>query len=479
MLDSGPYKPETLQVDVATAAIKGSRDYQEDSLISNFPLGQTSGFAVVADGLGGHAAGDVASALVTAEVFGHLKMKEGALELGALDIPQTLRDAAQAANDRVARQVESNDELYGMGSTLLVPVIAGDQLSWISIGDSPLFLFREGELRQINKDHSMAPQLDMMVKVGAMDAEVAKNHPERNALTSVVNGGEIALIDCPTTPTTVFPGDIVIASSDGLQFLENDQIEQIIRDTHKSSSDGIAKALLAAIKELDDPHQDNTAIVAIKIAGEVADTTASDDAGDVASNNSVLGTPDMDRASAPLVLADANTQISGESAPTVAADVIVLPQANLASATQAFAAREPDVEVTGETKPKLVFKDVKIERISHDLDTPSEVVIEEEAPFEPAHSVRVITADVSEADTTPPEQDKPAPRILHCSAIARASAAAAAADRILTGEQEPNHDVREVMPTPDQEVAAELRGTMDAPKGGSKTYWYRGQKYTK
>ena len=173
MLDADAVETDVMTFDVATASIKGAREYQQDSLISNFALGQTSGFAIVADGLGGHVGGHVASALVTAEVFGHLKMKEDQLDAGTLNIPLALREAAEAANTRVARQVREDDSLHGMGSTMLVPVIRADKLYWISVGDSPLFLFRQGALRQLNQDHSMAPQIDMMVKSGSMAPEIS------------------------------------------------------------------------------------------------------------------------------------------------------------------------------------------------------------------------------------------------------------------------------------------------------------------
>ena len=279
MLDADAVETDVMTFDVATASIKGAREYQQDSLISNFALGQTSGFAIVAYGLGGHVGGHVASALVTAEVFGHLKMKEDQLDAGTLNIPLALREAAEAANTRVARQVREDDSLHGMGSTMLVPVIRADKLYWISVGDSPLFLFRQGALRQLNQDHSMAPQIDMMVKTGAMSPETAKSHPDRNALTSVISGEEIDKIDCPTSPIALQPEDIIVASSDGLQFLSNSTIANTLMMSKDGRSVDIANAFLDAIAELDDPHQDNTAFVIIKLSvGSIeTDVTDADD----------------------------------------------------------------------------------------------------------------------------------------------------------------------------------------------------------
>lgn len=276
MLDSRSVHSDTLSFDVATAAVKGARDYQEDSVISSFPLGQNTGFAVLADGMGGHMSGNIASALVMSEVFTSLKLKEQMLDDGVLNIPATLQELAEAANKRVSDYVKINDESYGMGSTLLSTVISRDKLYWVSVGDSPLLLFRDGALRQLNKDHSMAPQIDMMVKTGAMSAEVGRNHPDRNTLTSAIAGAEIDMIDCPARPIALLPDDIVIIASDGLQFLSNSTIAKTLRLFQSSRSVDIANAFLAALSQLDHPQQDNTAFVIIKLGQDVQNSSSLD-----------------------------------------------------------------------------------------------------------------------------------------------------------------------------------------------------------
>lgn len=263
---------QTARFDVATAAIKGGRNCQEDNLIASFPQGQDIGFSVLADGMGGHLAGDVASALVMSEVFGQIKMKEMLLERQITDIPAILRKSAASANGRIRQYIEDDAETYGMGSTLLATVLRDDDLFWVSVGDSPLFLFRDGELTQLNQDHSMAPQIDMMVKVGAMDSEVGRNHPDRNTLTSAIAGVDIDKIDCPDTPTPVRQGDIVIAASDGLQFLSNDDIAGILRKMQDATSQEIGSALLAALDDLADPDQDNTVFAIVKLGERQAQT---------------------------------------------------------------------------------------------------------------------------------------------------------------------------------------------------------------
>lgn len=266
MLDGRQVNAEVLSFDVSTVALRGAREYQEDSLISSFALGQDTGFAVLADGMGGHASGHIASTLVVTEMFAQLKMKDLMLDEGVLNIPTALETAAEAANKRVSEYAETNDEAYGMGSTLLSVVIRQEKLFWISVGDSPLLLFRDGELRQLNKDHSMAPEIDMMVKAGAMTEEVGRDHPDRNTLTSAITGSRIPKIDCPERPIALQPEDILIVASDGIQYLSNEVIARTLKQTQTGRGVDIANALIEEIEELNDPEQDNTACMVVKVS---------------------------------------------------------------------------------------------------------------------------------------------------------------------------------------------------------------------
>ena len=135
-----------LHYDVATALTKGRRDYQEDALATDFPHGGELGFAVLSDGMGGHAAGDVASKIVVTEVFSELKFQSGDVDTLKSGMVEILKDAAMAANDCMRAHTRSHPDTTGMGATLVAPVILRDRLYWISVGDSPLFLMRDGTL---------------------------------------------------------------------------------------------------------------------------------------------------------------------------------------------------------------------------------------------------------------------------------------------------------------------------------------------
>lgn len=251
--------------DVASGISQGARDYQEDAITADFPVGAEAGFVVLADGMGGHAAGDVASKIVLTEVYSELKFHYADVEAFERQAPEVLRNVAEHANETLRRHTKDHPETEGMGATLVVPALVENRLWWISVGDSPLFLFRSGKLVQLNEDHSMGPQIDFMVQSGLLDASLAENHPDRNCLVSVLMGTRISKIDCPVTPVELKAGDIVVCSSDGLQFLSDAQIEKILGKYRRSRSTEIAERLLDEIHRLDDPDQDNISFTIIKV----------------------------------------------------------------------------------------------------------------------------------------------------------------------------------------------------------------------
>ena len=255
-----------MHYDVATAINKGRRAYQEDAVATAFLRDYALGFAVLADGMGGHAAGDVASNIVVTEVSRGLKARLQPNALTDEDIPVILREVATAANDSIATYVSVNRDVAGMGTTLIAPVLVENRLHWVSVGDSPLYVFSEGRLRQVNEDHSMAPQIDMMVRTGMLDPETARNHPDRNCLTSVLMGAAIPRMDCGKTPVVLRPGDIIIASSDGLQFLSDAEIQEVVERYKEQSCAELARALMAEVQSLEDPEQDNISFAVIKVS---------------------------------------------------------------------------------------------------------------------------------------------------------------------------------------------------------------------
>ena len=253
-----------LVYDTSMAIDLGRRERQEDAVASDFSSGQAFGFVVLADGMGGHAAGDVASKIVVTEVFSELKLQSGDPHLLEPRIGEVLRGAASNANKCVGLYAREHPSAGGMGATLLAPVLVEDRLYWVSVGDSPLYLFRNGELIRLNENHALSSQIEYLVSAGIMSREEALSYPDQSCLTSVLIGGDIAQLDCRSNPVTIMEGDILIAASDGLQFMSEDQIEGILRFKQKASAEEISAALLKEIQKLDDPAQDNLSLCVIK-----------------------------------------------------------------------------------------------------------------------------------------------------------------------------------------------------------------------
>lgn len=259
--------------DAAPAISVGQREQQEDAVAIDFAEGADIGFIVLADGMGGHLAGDIASKIVVTEIFSELKMlADDPVDMES-NIGRILNRAVTEANKSVGHVAEEQPQMHGMGSTLVAPVIFGNRLYWISIGDSPLYLFRGSRLFRLNEEHSLARRMDKLVERGEMAREDAEQHPDRSCLTSVLIGRAIPEIDCRDTPIELRDNDILIAASDGLQFIGEQEIARVVFETRNLPSAEIGSKLLKSIDELDDPEQDNVSLCVLKVIDRTICTT--------------------------------------------------------------------------------------------------------------------------------------------------------------------------------------------------------------
>jgi serine/threonine protein phosphatase PrpC len=161
--------------------------------------------------------------------------------------------------------VKENPEAHSMGATLVSVILVENRMFWMSVGDSPLYILRDGKLIQLNEDHSMAPQIDFMMKQGIISEEEGRDHPDRHCLTSVIVGSKIPKSDCPETPYELKLGDVVIMSSDGLQYLGEDKLRKVVHKYRRKKSAEIAGHLLEAVAALNHPDQDNVSFSVIKL----------------------------------------------------------------------------------------------------------------------------------------------------------------------------------------------------------------------
>ncbi len=252
----------------------GKRERQEDDLghIDGDTLDPEGNHSVVlvADGMGGHAAGEVAS---RAAVRGFVQA------YGTRGpAPNRLRSALDRANAAIAEERDRDRALFGMGTTLVAAAVTEQGLHWISVGDSPLYLFRAGRLERLNEDHSMRPVIARLLEE---DPEAASNYSP-NQLLSALMGGHIEKTDAPATPRRLEAGDIVLVATDGLETLDEEETEALIAEHRGGGPDAVRDALLRAVEAKDHPRQDNTSLFVIEVERSSVNGGPSRDPGEAA-----------------------------------------------------------------------------------------------------------------------------------------------------------------------------------------------------
>ena len=241
----------------ASGQSRGRRERQEDDLAhidgdTLAPEGNHS-VALVADGMGGHAAGNVASRTA---VRGFLQA------YGTRGHPRDrLRSALDRANAAIAEEMDRDAALSGMGTTLLAAAVTEEGLHWISVGDSPLYLFRAGRLERLNEDHSMRPVIARLLE----EDPDAASHYSPNQLLSVLMGGRIEKTDAPATPRPLEAGDIVLLATDGIETLNEEEMAALIAGRRADGPPAVVEAVLDAVDAKGRPRQDNTSLFVIEI----------------------------------------------------------------------------------------------------------------------------------------------------------------------------------------------------------------------
>ena len=205
------------------------REGNEDSVYAGPRL------LAVADGMGGHAAGEVASAVAIATLAPLDDDAPGS------DLLDALRRAALTANGQLRQLVADNAALEGMGTTLTAILSAGSRLGMVHVGDSRAYLFRDGELCQITQDHTLVQNL---VDQGRLSAEEAGSHPQRSLLTRVLDGSDN--VDLDLSVREVRRGDRYLLCTDGLSGVVSPQTmaEALRLPDPKSAVDRLVELVL-------------------------------------------------------------------------------------------------------------------------------------------------------------------------------------------------------------------------------------------
>ncbi|MEW5806726.1 MAG: Stp1/IreP family PP2C-type Ser/Thr phosphatase [Acidobacteriota bacterium] len=240
------------------------REHNEDSCIADPNIG----FFAVADGMGGHAAGEVASRIAVDAAYDFFKNHiDSSSEGNAACTPGLPRDttllkqAILNANRSIISSVRSNGELRGMGTTIVAAKISGDTLTVGFVGDSRAYLIRKGRITQITTDHSWVNE---QIKNGLMRKSDAEGHPLRNVITRALGINENVAVD--VTNQKLEHDDILILCSDGLNTSLSDHeiLDSVI--AHKGHNKDIERIGHDLIEKANsNGGEDNTTIILIYI----------------------------------------------------------------------------------------------------------------------------------------------------------------------------------------------------------------------
>ncbi|MGI6576231.1 MAG: Stp1/IreP family PP2C-type Ser/Thr phosphatase [bacterium] len=232
------------------------RELNEDSYYI-WCSGET-GFFMVADGMGGHQAGEVASKLAIDTLRNYI-------ETFCFDVPTTanidysaiMQKGVQQCNRVIFQQALTEPKYAGMGTTLTAAMVVKGNLFSAHVGDSRLYLFRQGKLHLLTRDHSLVEE---MVAEGLVTREEAQNHPRRHILTRAIGTDENVAVD--TSVCALEPKDLLLLCTDGITSLINDgEITEVLKQNTVLCKQGQALMDLANSRG----GEDNITIILVQV----------------------------------------------------------------------------------------------------------------------------------------------------------------------------------------------------------------------
>ena len=247
-------RPVTALPQVATIHQIGRRDYQQDSSGHTAVLSSKGVLAVLADGMGGLSGGEKVSQKIV------MDMLAMAAHLQSNQVNGVLWKMLDKVNENI-NQMLGPDGLYKSGSTMVAILAFDGQFQWIAVGDSRIYLYRQGYANQLNHDHDHLQTLMADVLSGKLTMEEALNNPDSRKLTSFIGMGQLKYVDGSRNAIALEPGDRLILMSDGVYNIVN---ENCLADVLKNYKDveQAAAVIDRIVRDANHPHQDNyTAIV--------------------------------------------------------------------------------------------------------------------------------------------------------------------------------------------------------------------------
>lgn len=191
---------------------------------------------IVADGMGGHRAGEIASSMVVTHMGSEFSKLSSVGTM--LDAAKWLQDNINVINTNILKYTESHPEATGMGTTVVLALLTKDFLIFANIGDSSGFVLKNNKLHKVTKDHTL---VNLLLDAGEITESEAENHPKKNVLMKALGSQEKQILDIFEVDMDV---DAVLLSSDGLTtMLTKDQIEKVLIESDLSSEEKLIKLI--------------------------------------------------------------------------------------------------------------------------------------------------------------------------------------------------------------------------------------------
>ncbi|MBP5415506.1 MAG: Stp1/IreP family PP2C-type Ser/Thr phosphatase [Lachnospiraceae bacterium] len=217
---------------------------------SEMPVGHLANLFLVADGMGGHNAGDYASRYTIETIVDEISKSNDESPVFVLE------KAIKRANSLIRQKSEEETELNGMGTTVVAATIEGNKLCVANVGDSRLYIINNREIRQITRDHSLVEE---MVRMGGLKREMARNHPDKNIITRAI--GALNDVDVDFFEVRLNKGDTILMCSDGLSnMIEDEEIRMIMQ----GQRDIVEKAESLVKAANNNGGKDNIAVVLVE-----------------------------------------------------------------------------------------------------------------------------------------------------------------------------------------------------------------------
>jgi len=197
------------------------RDHNEDSVIITKNR-DNEYLMAIADGMGGHSAGEVASSIAIGYLAKHFN--ETFLNMSKVDSVNWIRDAVNEINTLIFEHERKHPESKGMGTTLVMAILTKDYLLFGNVGDSSGFVMKDDKLHKVTYDHTL---VNLLVSAGELTKEEASNHPKKNVLMKALGASteiDVDIFDCDMDINQI------LLTSDGLtNMLDNEQIEKVLQ----------------------------------------------------------------------------------------------------------------------------------------------------------------------------------------------------------------------------------------------------------